>query len=380
MKGGSGGGGGCFAIIVMMVVLGLMIQYWYIVLGIIVVGLALWGFTAWMASARAQQILRERWTRLNHRFSALCTHIEKHESDPQRALTTPGWLDGSNPLVRSYATAVARAQRRRDELIFGPRKPPSGLPSTWTPPRVSEDQLRAFEGIIDDLAATFEEVDQALRLTGWAHHDHEGVPHPQFLLDHRWGQPALLPSRVVLDGEHASDSVRRFLEGTYPITRTDALDALRSRGVGRPVRGRDLSSLLMPHVTEDADGFLWPRWVNVDSWGVHRTFGPDADLNIFHASPVEIANAIWVMLDGESMTEKQITDELRDQLNLTPFAHGLPPGRRGESPSRRTAQWDRTVAQAVHTGMLTGRLQRRLDGTIGRGRSSWPGSYRTHAS
>lgn len=378
MKGGGGGGSGCFAIIVVMVLLGLIIQYWYIVLGLIAVGLAIWGFTSWMAAAQVQQVNRERWAALDHRFQALCTHVERHESDPQQALTTPGWLDSSSPLVRSYATAVARAQDRRAALFFGPRRSPGPVPSTWTPSRVSDEQLSSFEGIIQDLAAAFEEIDQALRLTGWAHHDHEDAPHPQFLLDHRWGEPALLPARVVLDGEHGSENVRRFIEEVYPITRTDALQALRSRGVG-PARGKELTDLLMPHVTEDADGFLWPRWVDVDSWGVHRTFGPEADLSVFDTSPVEIANAIWVMLDGESMTEKDITEQLKDQLELTDYPNGLRSSRRGESPSRRTAHWDRLVAQAVHTGMLTGRLQRRIDGTIGQGRSNWPGTYRKHA-
>ncbi|WBL18816.1 hypothetical protein [Citricoccus sp. NR2] len=379
MKGG-GGGGGCFGIIVALVLIGLVVQYWYIVVGLIVIGLAIWGLVTWGAASSENDSRRYAWHKLDQRFTALCTHIERHESDPQRALTTPGWLDESNPLVRSYATAVAQAQHQREQLIAdggGPRR----NSTSSAPNRVSTAQLRDFRLIVNQLAASFEEIDQALRLTGWAHHDHAAAPHPQFLLDQRWGQPALLPSRVILDGAHGHDNVRRFIEESYPITRADALDALSSRGTGRLPGGRSLPTLLAEHATEDADGFLWPHWVDVASWGVHRTFGPDADLSVHQASPVELANAIWVMLGEASMTEQEIAAGLLEHLDLTGFPDGVPPTERfAESLSRRTAQWDRLVASAVHTGMLTERLQRRLDGRLGRGRSSWPGTYRNNAS
>lgn len=374
MKGGGGGGGGCFGIFIAMVLLGLLIQYWYIVLGLIVVGIAIWGFIAWQDSAQQNENRRRHWAKLDHRFQALCTHVGQHEADPQRALATPAWLDESNPLVRSYATAVADAQQRRQEIAYDSRYTMSAV----APSRVSEAQLGAFEKVVDQLAESFEEIDQALRLTGWAQHDHRGAPHPQFLLDQRWGEPAILPARVILDGAHGQDKVRRFLDDAYPINRADALATLTAHGIGRLAGGRTLPTVIAQYAVEDADGFLWPQWVDVDNWGVHRTFGPEADLTVFDAASVEIANAIWGMLDGTSMTEQEIGEGLVEQLGLTDFPDAIPlTRRRGDSLVRRTALWNRVVTEAVHTGLLTERLQRGFDGTIGRGRRSWPPTYRT---
>ena len=152
----------------------------------------------------------------------------------------------------------------------------------------------------------------------------------------------------------------------------------------------------------DPDGFLWPASVQVESWGVHRTFGRGSELSLSEVPVVEIANAVWVLLEeGQEMTEEQLFEALLQRLDvrsrnlgftqslnngLNRGLQALPEGVRRAIGDAIPEGWFGSTAQkrlehrlyeGVQEGLVTGRLQRQANGTIRRFRIEWPTTYRS---
>jgi hypothetical protein len=157
---GSGGGGGCLGIFALLVVVGLVIQYWYVVLGIAVLAsvAAVW----WQVHAQRQAAVqrREKWLELEHRFDLVLQESGRYMLDSARAAEAPLWLDPTNPEVRSFSQELKSAEAVR--ATVSRRRSAQANPAA-----VSAADLADFRRAVDSLEAVFEQTDARLREAGW---------------------------------------------------------------------------------------------------------------------------------------------------------------------------------------------------------------------
>ena len=388
---------------------------WVIMLLVLAVVVGLGGWAGVVAIQR--HILtgrQDRWRALEGRFSQVTLDADRYERSPDDALAAPGWLDRSSPVVRGFSGTLKRAQRDRAELersvsrapgragrepSSGSRDPASGLDPT-------EQDLQEFELLVERLEDAYRDTDRAVRSVGWTRPGTLQVPHPQFLLDPRWGRSAVLPRLGSLEQASAAQSVKEFLDAAYPLRRDTALKALRERsgGAGHAHRAQKALDQLIQtrRYTADHHGFLWPGSTVVEHWGVYRTFGRDADVSIQDIPPVEVANALWVLLPADrGMPDEELLELAQQHLALTAgFTSGLtqslndgiarglkslPEGVQrtinGAVPHgvflpTSAPKIRQLLSEGLHEGLVTGRLQRQPDGLVRRLRSGWPSTYR----
>ncbi|WMY79765.1 hypothetical protein [Citricoccus sp. I39-566] len=392
-------------------------EIWIILVMVLAVVLGAGGWASVAALQRHQLHGRQdRWRALEGRFNQVTLDADRYERSPGDALAAPGWLDRSSPVVRGFSGTLKRAQRDRAELersvapapgragreiTSGSRDPASGLNPT-------EADLQEFELLVERLEDAYRDADRAVRSTGWSNPGALRVPHPQFLLDPRWGQAAVLPRLGSLDKDPkaAERSVKEFLDAAYPLRRETALKALRERSGGASNAYRAQKALdrviQTRRYTVDRHGFLWPSATVVEYWGVYRTFGRGADLQAQDIPPVEVANALWFLLpEDRGMPDEELLRLAQEHLALTPgFASGLtqtlnegiarglkslpenvrrtlgevaPNGVQLPAAKPRIHQ---LLAEGLHEGLITGRLQRQPDGLVRRLRVQWPSTYR----
>lgn len=359
---------------------------------------------------------QDRWRALEQRFDQVTMDSVRSASDPRRALDAPGWVDESHPMTRAFQKSLSRAQKDRLELersvapapgpgvvarISGEK--PRDHAATLAP---TEQELQRFEQVVEHAEDTFGETQQALTAVGWSGSGAVQAPHAQFLLDHRWGRPAIIPSVHATDPARSVGAVRTFISEIYPVRLGTAQSALRERVSVNGSPRRELRSLEMlvasGRLRVDQEGFIWPGSVRVEHWGVFRTFGKDADLQLDDVPAVEVANALWAALPaGEAMDEAELTGRAKELLGLAP---GTLPGLREQlnaSINRGVESLPETMRSIIHDvvpngtfipskdarharhleagliqGLRSGRLRRTPDGRIVRGRAGWPGSYR----
>ncbi|MDI3329175.1 MAG: hypothetical protein QJR09_00365 [Micrococcus sp.] len=388
-------------------------EFWVIMLIVLAIVAGVGGW-AGVAALQRQQLTgrQQRWRELERRFHRVTLDAERYDRSPGDALEAPGWLDRSSPVVRGFSGTLKRAARDRYELeqsvdpAPGKRGRDPGDRDTASRLAPTEKDLESLELLVERVEDAYRDADRAVRTTGWSTPGTLQVPHPQFLLDPRWGRAAVLPRLGSVTAGTAERSVKDFLDSAYPLRREKALKALRERAQGPAAANRAQKALekLMAtrRYTLDRHGFLWPGSTEVEHWGVYRTFGRPADLSLDDAPPVEIANALWSLLpDGRSLTEEQLLEEARTLLganggigvgitqslnegivrgvqslpeNVQKVIHDVVPhGTFIPSPKPRL---DQRLHEGLLEGLLTGRLQRSADGRICRLRAAWPSTYR----
>lgn len=368
-------------------------EIWFVAIFLALAVLLGWGT---VRTVRRRQLTgrQRRWRELETRFNQVASETTRYETDPQRALDAPGWLDGRNPLVRGFTGTLKRAQRVRDDLERAAQLDPS------------DEDLQRFELVVEQLEDAYQETDRAVRLTGWTQPGSLQIPHAQFMLDPRWGGPARLPqlNTTSTQADHVGAAVKEFLDQAYPIHRDAVVKILRTRSgsVGARRTQKALDHLVETgRFVVDAEGMLWPGSVRTEVWGVHRVFGRGADLNLEQVPLVEISNAAWVVLgEDRHLNEAELVTELREFLELnhrlsTGLSQGLASGlNRGLSVLPEGVQkalndvippgvltgaehrMDHRLTEGIRTGLISGRLQRQADGKICRLRTDWPTTYR----
>jgi hypothetical protein len=157
---GSGGGSGCLGIVVVLVVIGFVIQYWYVVLGLAVLaaGVAVW--RAVHAQRQAADARRETWDGLERRFDRVLRESSSYMLDSAKAAEAPLWLDPTNPEVRSFTQTLKAAEAARTTLSRG-RSGPGDRAA------VSPEDLKAFKEAVEYLEQAFAQTDARLRDAGW---------------------------------------------------------------------------------------------------------------------------------------------------------------------------------------------------------------------
>jgi hypothetical protein len=396
-------------------------EFWLIMLMVLAVVVGVGGWVGVVAIQRHLLTGRQdRWRALEGRFNQVTMDADRYERSPGDALAAPGWLDRSSPMVRGFSGTLKRAQKDRAELERSVAPAPgragrtgrdlesgSRDPASRLNPR--EQDLEEFELLVERLEDAYRDADRAVRATGWSNPGTLHVPHPQFLLDPRWGKPAVYPRLGALDPQDpktAERSVKDFLDAAYPLRRETALKALRERsgGAGNAYRAQKALDRLVQsrRYTADRHGFLWPESTVVEHWAVYRTFGREADVTVQDIPPVEVANALWFLLPEEGgMADEELLHLAQDHLALTAgFAMGLtqtlnegiarglkalpegvqrtlgevaPNGVQWPAPKPRIHQ---LLVEGLHEGLVTGRLQRQPDGMVRRLRTGWPSTYR----
>lgn len=388
-------------------------EFWVIMLIVLAVVVGVGGWAGVAAVQRRQLTGRqERWRELERRFHRVTMDAERYDRSPGDALAAPGWLDRSSPVVRGFSGTLKRAVRDKYELEQSVDPAPSrrgqdpGSRDAASRLAPTEKDLESLELLVERVEDAYRDTDRAVRTTGWSTSGTLQVPHPQFLLDPRWGRPAVLPRLGTVTAENAERAVKDFLDATYPLRREKALKALRARADGASGAYRAqkaLERLTATHrYTVDRHGFLWPGSTEIEHWGVYRTFGRPADLPLDDAPPVEIANALWSLLpEGRSLTEEELLEEARNLLgatggigagitqslnegigrgvqslpeNVQKVIHDVVPhGAFIPSPKPRL---DQRLYEGLLEGLVTSRLQRTADGRICRLRAAWPSTYR----
>jgi hypothetical protein len=157
---GSGGGSGCLGIVVILVVIGFVIQYWYVVLGIAVlaaVATVWWGIHAQRQAAEQR---REAWAGLERRFDLVLRESSSYMLDSAKAAEAPLWLDPTNPDVRSFTQTLKAAEAARATLS-------RGRSAQGDRAAVSPEDLKAFKEAVEYLEQAFEQTDARLRDAGW---------------------------------------------------------------------------------------------------------------------------------------------------------------------------------------------------------------------
>ncbi len=406
-------------------------EFWVIMVLILAVVLGAGGWAGVAAVQRRQVHARQdRWRELQGRFNRVTLDSERYDRSPGEALAAPGWLDRDSPVVRGFAGTLKRAQRDRAELERGVARAPgragreltggSRGPASGLNP--SEQDLGELEKLVERVEDAYRDADRAVRTTGWTRPEALQVPHAQFLMDPRWGRPAVLPRSVAVPSRptgtqqsrrHVQEqakaterAVKDFLDASYPLRRETALKLLRARsggtGPGYKVQKSFERLLASGRYVTDSHGFVWPQATVVEHWGVYRSFGRDADLGLGDLAPVEVANALWVLLPADrGLPDTELLRLAREHLALTPgvmagltetlnlgLSRGLkalpegvqktvhdavPHGVRLPPPSSRVEQ---VLAAGLHEGLVTGRLQRQPDGLVRRLRAEWPSTYR----
>lgn len=386
-------------------------EFWFIALVVALAVIIGWGSISTI-NRKKLAARQQRWRELDDRFTRVTMESTRYETDPQRALDAPGWLDRKNPLVRGFSGTLKRAQQRRAELERDVPHTPVRRQKSNTPAEITssasalaprEEDLEAYQLLVEHLEEAYEETDRAVRMTGWSQPGAEQLPHPQFMLDHRWGRPAIFPDAPAMDSVTADSVVRTFLNASYPVHRDAAVKAIKHRsGSGARKVQKSIEHLLATHrYVIDQHGILWPSSVRVHDWGVHRTFGRSAEVGLDQVPAVEVANAAWVLLDEQHLEEKELIAAVKDRLELNnrlatglsksinvgiakgmqalpdsmqDAIHGaIPNGVFNPATASRT---DQLLHAGIREGLVSGRLQRQSDGRIGRLREGWPTSYR----
>ncbi|QCU78568.1 hypothetical protein E7744_10685 [Citricoccus sp. SGAir0253] len=387
-------------------------ETWIVLVMVLAVVAVLAGW-AGLATARRRglEARRDRWRELEGRFDRVTLAAERYDRDPGQALAAPGWLDRSSPVVRGFSGSLTRAVRDRAELerAVAPAPGRRGRDATAdTAARLAptEQDLAALELLVERVEDAYRDADRAVRSAGWSAPGVLAVPHHQFLLDPRWGRPAVLPRLGSLHPRDADRSVKAFLDCAYPLRRDRAAKALRERAEGPGAAHRAQRALdrlvATGRYTTDRHGFLWPASTVVEHWGVHRLFGRGAELSLDDAPPVEIANLLWSLLaEGRGLADEDLLAEAREALATAPglgdgIARGLnegiargvqalPEGVRraiedavpgGAFIPRPASRLDHRLREGLDEALVTGRLQRAPDGRIHRLRTRWPSTYR----
>lgn len=394
-------------------------ELWLIPLLICLAVLLGWGSVTTM-NRRKLTDRQQRWRALDQRFDRVTVDSTQVETDPHRALAAPGWLDRSNPLVRGFSSTLKRAQQRRAELerntpaaTAGQQKKiqkaleaPADSASRLAP---SETDLERYELVVEQLEDAYAETDRAVRMTGWTRPGDHRLPHAQFMLDHRWGRPAVFPPVPALDDVSAVPALKSFLDAIFPVHRDAVLQAVKQRG-GYTAGKRAEKALEQLIVTRryraDQHGILWPAAITVEHWGTFRTFGRSADLALYEAPAIEVANAAWVILDDErGLTEDELLEQLKQRMDISSRGaanwtqglndglnksihrgiESLPEGMQkilgdsvpqnlfGGSGRRKV---EHQLQDGIREGLVSGRLQRQANGRIVRLRTDWPSTYR----
>lgn len=404
-------------------------EFWLIMLIVCAVVLGAGGWAGVAAIQRHQLHGRQdRWRELEGRYHRVTLDSERYDHSPGDALAAPGWLDRSSPVVRGFSGTLKRAQRDRAELERGVARAPgragreltggSRVPASGLNP--TDQDLGELEKLVERVEDAYRDADRAVRTTGWSRPETLQVPHAQFLLDPRWGRPAVLPRTVALppktNGASAASTraqtkaaeraVKEFLDAAYPLRQQTALKLLRERSSGPGAAHRVQKSferlLASGRYITDEHGFVWPHATVLEHWGVYRSFGRDADLGLDDVAPVEVANVLWVLLPADrGLPDTELLELAREHLALTSgmmagltqslnqgIARGLkalpegvqravndavPQGVQWPSPTSRVEQ---VLAAGLHAGLVTGRLQRQPDGLVRRLRVQWPSTYR----
>lgn len=404
-------------------------EFWLIMLIVCAVILGAGGWAGVTAIQRRQLHGRQdRWRELEGRYNRVTLDSERYDHSPADALAAPGWLDRSSPVVRGFSSTLKRAQRDRAELernvarapgragreiTSGSRDPASGLNPT-------EQDLSELEKFVERVEDAYRDADRAVRTSGWSRPEALQVPHAQFLLDPRWGRPAVLPRTVALPpkangatttstkalAKAAERAVKEFLDAAYPLRQQTALKQLRERSGGPGAAHRVQKAferlLASGRYTTDEHGFVWPHATALEHWGVYRSFGRDADLGLDDVAPVEVANVLWVLLPADrGLPDTELLELAREHLALAPgvmagltqslnlgIARGLKALPEGVQRAVNDAvphgvQWpsqasrvEQVLAAGLHAGLVTGRLQRQPDGLVRRLRVQWPSTYR----
>lgn len=400
---------------------------WVIMLIVLAVVVGIGGWAGVAAIQRHQLHGRQdQWRELEGRFHRVTLDSERYDRSPSDALAAPGWLDRDGPVVRGFSGTLKRAQRDRAELernvprapgragreiTSGSRDPAAGLNPT-------EKDLGEFEKLVERVEDAYRDADRAVRTTGWSRPETLQVPHAQFLLDPRWGRPAVLPRTVAVppksntttslrvQSKAAERAVKDFLDASYPMRQQTALKLLRERsgggGAGHRMQKSFERLLATGRYVTDERGFIWPQATVVEHWGVYRSFGRDADLGLEDVAPVEVANVLWVLLPADrGLPDTELLALAREHLALAPgmmagltkslnqqIARGiqaLPEGvqRAVNDAVPHGVQWppattrvEQVLAEGLHAGLVTGRLQRQSDGLVRRLRAQWPSTYR----
>ncbi|MGM7669308.1 hypothetical protein [Microbacterium sp. A93] len=393
-------------------------EFWLIMLIVCAVVLGVGGWASVAAIQRHQLHGRqERWKALEHRFHQVTLDAERYERSPTDALAAPGWLDRSSPVVRGFSGTLKRAQRDRAELERSVAPAPgragreitSGSQGPASRLNPTETDLQELELLVERLEDAYRDTDRAVRTTGWSSPGTLQVAHPQFLLDPRWGRPAVLPRLGALEAKGTQtpvQTVKDFLDAAYPLRRATALKVLRERsgGAGNAYRAQKALEQLIQtrRYTTDRHGFLWPGSTVIEHWGVYRTLGREADLKPQDVPPVEVANALWALLpEDRGLPDEELLALAQEHLALTPgFASGLTQSlnegiARGlkalpenvqrtlgevapngvQLPAAK-AKIHQLLVEGLHEGLITGRLQRHPDGLVRRLRVQWPSTYR----
>jgi len=175
-------------------------EFWVIMLIVLAVVAGVGGW-AGIATAQRRQLTgrQQRWRELERRFHRVTMDAERYDRSPGDALAAPGWLDRSSPVVRGFSGTLKRAARDRYELeqsvAPAPGRRGTGPDDRDTASRLAptEKDLESFELLVERVEDAYRDTDRAVRTTGWSSPGTLQVPHPQFLLDPRWGRPAVLP-------------------------------------------------------------------------------------------------------------------------------------------------------------------------------------------
>jgi predicted lipid-binding transport protein (Tim44 family) len=157
---GSGGGGGCLGIFAVLVVVGLVVQYWYVVLGVAV--LAALATVGWgiHAQRQAAEQRREAWAGLERRFDHVLRESGSYMLDSAKAAEAPLWLDPANPEVRSFTQTLKAAEAAKATLS-------SRRSAQADPAAVGAGDLKTFKEAVEALEQAFERTDARLRDAGW---------------------------------------------------------------------------------------------------------------------------------------------------------------------------------------------------------------------
>lgn len=394
-------------------------ELWLIPLLIALAVLLGWGSVTTM-NRRKLADRQQRWRALDQRFDRVTVESTQVETDPQRAFAAPGWLDRSNPLVRGFSGTLKRAQQRRAELerstpaatsqqqkkVQKALEAPSDTASRLAP---TDSDIERYELVVEQLEDAYTETDRAIRMTGWTRPGDHRLPHAQFMLDHRWGRPAVYPPIPAFTDDGADAALKSFLDAIFPVHRDTVLQAVRQRGgysAGKRAHKALEQLIESGRYRTDQHSILWPTSVTVEHWGTFRTFGRGADLELHDIPAIEVANAAWVILDDERwLTEEELLDRLKQRMEIgsrgpATWTQGLNDGlnksiHRGidSLPESMQKLLGDTVPQnlfggsgrrklehqlqdGIREGLVSGRLQRQTDGRIARLRTEWPTTYR----
>lgn len=157
---GSGDGSGCLGIVVLLVVIGFVIQYWYLVLGLAALVAAV---AVWRAVHAQRQVARERreaWDGLERRFDLVLRESSSYMLDSAKAAEAPLWLDPTHPDVRSFTRTLKAAQSAKATLSR--RRSAQADPAA-----VSPEDLKTLKEAVEHLEQAFERTDARLRDAGW---------------------------------------------------------------------------------------------------------------------------------------------------------------------------------------------------------------------